>query len=122
METKEALDISGQGGLAIARFKSVSITDVEEIARASAQLRTYQETYRPDGLIFDFTGVKFFSSQVLGLLLEARARLRPSGGRIAVAGLSPQLARVFQITNLDKLFEFYPAPASALGQLTAPSR
>jgi len=119
METQEALTISSEGPVAVACFKSACICDSDEIARASAALRRHIETQRPTGLVFDFTGVKFFSSQVLGLLLEARSRLQPQGGRVAVAALSPQLERVFRITNLDQLFAFYPDRPAALQQLSA---
>ena len=65
-------------------------------------------------MVFDFAGVKFFSSQVLGLLLEARARLSDRDGDVAVTSLSPQLERVFQITNLDSLFHLYADRDAAL--------
>jgi len=57
---------------------------------------------------FDFHGVGFFSSQVLGLLLETRSRLQPTGGKVLVSAVSPSLLRVFRTTNLDRLFGFYP--------------
>jgi anti-anti-sigma factor len=118
METQDALAISTEGDIAIACFARACICDSDEIARASASLRRHIETRRPAALVFDFAGVKFFSSQVLGLLLEARARLQPHGGRVAVAALSPQLERVFRITNLDQLFAFYPDRPTALQQLS----
>jgi anti-anti-sigma factor len=121
METKQALEIRREGDVAVARFKDRCICDVEEIANASACLRQYIETHRPGGLIFDFAGVKFFSSQVLGLLLGARACLQPYQGRVAVSALSPQLQRVFRITNLDKLFPLHPDLAAAVEELSAPA-
>ena len=121
MELKNALDIRPEGNVAIARFKGSCICDVEEIAGASTCLRQYIEAHRPSGLIFDFTGVKFFSSQVLGLLLEARARLQPQEGRVAVSALTPQLERVFRITNLDKIFTFHPDLAAAVEKLASPA-
>lgn len=114
MESKSALDIRSEGGVAIARFTGSCVCDVEEIASASTCLRRYLDAHRPSGLIFDFTGVKFFSSQVLGLLLEARARLQPQQARVAVSTLTPQLERVFRITNLDKLFTLHPNLATAM--------
>ena len=122
METQEALTISSEGAVAVACFTGACICDVDEIARASAALRRHMETQRPTGLIFDFTGVKFFSSQVLGLLLEARGRLQPQGGRVAVSALSPQLERVFRITSLDQIFAFYPDRPAAIRQLSAEPR
>jgi anti-sigma B factor antagonist len=116
MDTKAGLDIATEGNAAIASFKSTCISDVAEITSASAQLKQYIEANRPRKVVFDFDGVKFFSSQVLGLLLEARARLESHSGQVAITSLSPQLERVFKITNLDKIFSFYPDRTAALQQ------
>jgi anti-anti-sigma factor len=114
MQMKHGLDIAREGNVAVASFKSPCISDAEEISNASTQLRQYIQTDPPHRMVFDFQGVKFFSSQVLGLLLEARAHLRPHAGEVAITSLSPQLQRVFRITNLDKIFRFYPDRASAI--------
>jgi len=114
METKAGLEITRQEDVAIASFTGSCVCDVEEIAHASAQLRECIEADPPRRMVFDFSGVKFFSSQVLGLLLEARARLEPHNGEVTISSLSPQLQRVFRITNLDKIFRFYPDRAAAL--------
>ncbi|HSW01139.1 MAG TPA: STAS domain-containing protein [Sedimentisphaerales bacterium] len=111
---KEGLDIAREGNVAVATFKSPCVSDAEEITNASAQLRQYIQSDPPRRMVFDFHGVKFFSSQVLGLLLEARAHLRPHNGEVAVVSLSPQLQRVFKITNLDKIFRFYPDRTAAV--------
>jgi anti-anti-sigma factor len=117
MDTKAGLDIAVEGNAAIASFKSTCISDVEEITNASTQVKQYIEANRPRKMVFDFDGVKFFSSQVLGLLLEARARLESHSGQVAITSLSPQLQRVFRITNLDKIFSLYPDRATAIAPL-----
>ncbi len=117
METKAGLHIATEGNAAVASFKSSCVSDVAEITNASAQIKQYIEAHRPKQMVFDFDGVKFFSSQVLGLLLEARAHLESHCGQLAITSLSPQLERVFKITNLDKIFTFYPDRAAALQQL-----
>jgi anti-anti-sigma factor len=116
MNAKTGMDIVAAGKAAIAVFKSTCVSDVQEISKASAQVRAYIETNWPDRMIFDFSGVKFFSSQVLGLLLEARARLRARGGQVVVCTLGGRLHRVFKITNLDSIFAFYPDRQAALGE------
>ncbi|MCU0918016.1 MAG: STAS domain-containing protein [Planctomycetes bacterium] len=116
MDTKAGLDIAVEGNAAVASFKNACISDVEEITNASAQVKQYIEANQPRKMVFDFDGVKFFSSQVLGLLLEARARLESHSGQVAITSLSPQLQRVFKITNLDKIFHLYPDRAAALAQ------
>lgn len=116
MDTKAGLDIATEGNAAVASFRSPCISDVAEITSASTQLKQYIETNQPHRVVFDFDGVKFFSSQVLGLLLEARARLESHRGQVVITSLSPQLERVFKITNLDKIFSFYPDRSAALQQ------
>ena len=107
METKIGVNISGEGNAAIASFSSTCLSDVEEIAVASTRVREYIEQHEPQRVVFDFSGVKFFSSQVLSLLLEARAHLQSRHGQVAICALDTQLRRVFKITNLDKIFTFH---------------
>jgi anti-anti-sigma factor len=121
MDPKKIFDISREGDVAIAHFTSPCICDTEEITNASACLRHYIEMDRPSSLVFDFAGVKFFSSQVLGLLLEGRARLQPHAGRVAVCGLNPQLERVFRITNLDQIFIPCPDRTTAIEKIATPA-
>jgi anti-sigma B factor antagonist len=121
MEVKASLGITREEVIGIVSFKSPCICDVEEIANASVQLRQYIQTHPLRRMVFDFDGVKFFSSQVLGLLLEARAHLRPHAGEVVVASLSPQLERVFRITNLDRIFRLYPDRANAIQAATGPN-
>ncbi len=118
MDTKAGLDIVREGDVAIASFTSTCISDVEQITNASTQVKQFIEANHPARVVFDFTDVKFFSSQVLGLLLEARARLEPYHGEVAITSLSPQLLRVFKITNLDRIFNFYPDRVTAVGSVS----
>lgn len=117
MKTKAGLEIAREGNVAIASFTSSCICDAEEITNASALLREYIEANPPGRMVFDFSGVTFFSSRVLSLLLETRARLEPHHGEVVITSLSPQLQRVFEITNLDRVFSFYPDKAAAVEKL-----
>lgn len=107
MAKESGVDITSEGNAAVASFQSACVSDVEEITSASTRIRQYIREHQPQRMVFDFSGVKFFSSQVLGLLLEARAQLEPQQGQVAVCALSEQLQRVFRITNLDRIFTFH---------------
>jgi anti-sigma B factor antagonist len=122
MDAKAGLEITHEENVAIASFTGSCICDVEEITSASARLKEFIETQRPARMVVDFSDVKFFSSQVLGLLLDARARLEVYHGELAITSLSPQLERVFRITNLDQIFTFYPDRAAAVGSMGGPTR
>lgn len=101
------VEITKDGDIAVVAFKSGCISDVEGIGAAGRQIREFIENDKPKKLVFDFAEVRFFSSQVLGLLLDARARLQKDGGEVVISGINPQLHRVFKITNLDKIFRFF---------------
>jgi anti-sigma B factor antagonist len=107
MEENIGVEITTQGNAGIVTFQSTSITDADGIASVSDRIRKFIDENRPKKLIFDFGKVKFFSSQVLGLLLEIRSRLESDGGEVVISAINPQLHRVFRITNLDKVFSFF---------------
>jgi anti-sigma B factor antagonist len=116
MDTDETVgvEITSEGSAVVVTFKSASISDVEGIAVASKQIKKFIDENQPNNLIFDFEGVKFFSSQVLGLLLDIRANLETYNGEVVISAINPQLHRVFKITNLDKIFRFFPDRESAI--------
>ncbi|MHC4509829.1 MAG: STAS domain-containing protein [Planctomycetota bacterium] len=101
------MELTTEAKAAVVAFKSPSMTDVDGIALAATKIKRFAETNQPGTVIFDFEAVKFFSSQVLGLLLDVRQHLTTYGGDAVVSGINPQLHRVFKITNLDKVFRFF---------------
>jgi anti-anti-sigma factor len=113
-QKKTSVEITSKRNVAVVVFKVASINDMEAIAAASKQINEFVEKNHPNGLVFDFGEVKFFSSRVLGLLLGIRAKLKTSDGEVVISAINPQLHRVFKITNLDKIFRFFPDEESAV--------
>jgi anti-sigma B factor antagonist len=114
MEDIVDIKITSEDSVAVVAFKAASISDVEGIATASKQIKEFVDENHPNRLIFDFRGVKFFSSLVLGVLLEVRSKLAAYNGEVAISAISPQLHKIFQITNLDKIFNFFPDKEAAV--------
>ena len=114
MDEKIGVEITGKGRVVVVAFRSASISNVEEITTAAEQIRGFIEKNRPEKIVFDFSEVKFFSSQVFGVLLENRAKLKTYNGEVVISAINPQLYRVFKITNLDKIFRFFPDKESAV--------
>ena len=110
--------ITSEDNVAVVAFKTASISDVEKIAAASKHIKDFVDEKRPSKLIFDFGGVKFFSSLVLGVLLEIRSKLMVYNGEVAISAINPQLHKVFRITNLDKIFKFFPDRESAVREVS----
>jgi anti-anti-sigma factor len=111
---KSDIKINTEESITIISFKTSSISNVERIAVSANQVKDFIEKNLPRRIIFDFGEVKFFSSGVLGMLLDARARVENYGGEVVISAINPQLHRVFKITNLDKVFRFFPDKQSAL--------
>ena len=108
------IQITGEGPVAVISFTTPSLSDVDSITRASTRIKDYIQQEQPTTVIFDFDKVKFFSSQVLGLMLETRAVLQNTNGRVMVSSVCPRLYRVFEITNLNQVFNFFPDRQTAI--------
>jgi len=108
-----------QAEAVIVAFTSPSMSDVDAITAASTKIKEYVKENRPQTLIFDFEAVKFFSSLVLGLLLDIRGKMSAYNGEVLISGINPQLHRVFKITNLDKVFRFFPNCQVAIETINA---
>lgn len=114
MGKKSDIMIIRDKGSAIVTFTTETISNAERIMTASEEINAFVEEHHPEKVIFDFAKVKFFSSLVLGMILGVRAKLEADNGEVLISSIDPQLYRVFKITNLDKIFRFFPDAKSAL--------
>jgi anti-sigma B factor antagonist len=114
MVKKAIIEIILEGKAGVATFREASITDIGQVAEIFGAVKEFIEENQPAAIIFDFDGVGFFSSPVLGMLLEVRAEMERQQGKVMICGINPQLYRVFKITSLDKIFTFYADRASAV--------
>jgi anti-anti-sigma factor len=101
------IEMAADGRVAVVTFKAASISSSEKITAAAKQIKDFIEENHPDRMVFDFAKVKFFSSQVLGLLLDIRARMETANGQVVISAIDPRLHKVFRITNLDRIFQFF---------------
>lgn len=117
MEDNKIIDITTEGEISFVSFLSPSMSAVKDVEEIASVLRNFVADNRPKKVIVDFSDVKFFSSQILGLIVEVWKKLKEYDGCIVICGINPDLGRVFRITNLDSLFDFYPDKQSAVEAL-----
>lgn len=117
MEQQEIIDITTHDSITIVTFNIPSISSVSDVESITAKLHPLVANAGDMKMLVDFDGVKFFSSMVLGLLVDIWQRLKEKNGTLVISGINPQLSRVFKITNLDRLFKFYPDRQSALNAI-----
>lgn len=106
--------IQDYAGVMVASFTESAILDSRSIEAAGEELFRLPDELHKRKLIVDFSAVKFLSSQAIGLLLDLRERVQAIKGRLLLCGVRKEIMKVFQIANLDKIFEFFPDDASAL--------
>ena len=56
-------------------------------------------------IVLNFANVEFMSSSFLGLLVKIHKRVSEQAGNVALYKVNPTIHRVFEITNLTKVFQ-----------------
>ena len=113
----EMLDIRTDNGVFVVSFKQASIGGIGEVEKIAETLRELIKDQDVCNMVVDFSTVSFFSSQMLGLLVDIWRRIKDKGGTLLISGINPQLTRVFRITHLDKLFDFHETTEAAVSSL-----
>lgn len=73
-----------------------------------------------DRIVLDMAGVSFCGAQAMSALVRTRARAQRAGGWLRLAAVPPHVRRVFERTDLDRLFPRYPDVASAASGRAVP--
>ena len=68
-------------------------------------------------LLLDFSGVNYIDSSGLATLIEYFQSVQSSGGKLALACLTPRVKNVFEIVRLEQIFALYPDIPSAVAAL-----
>jgi anti-anti-sigma factor len=59
-------------------------------------------------IIVDFQDVTFMDSSGLGALVMALKTVRTAGGQIFVCSINEQIRLLFELTNMDRIFDIFP--------------
>jgi len=96
-----------QGPIVVCQIRSASVLDAVNVSQFGKDLLSYVEKHPKISLLLDFESVEYLSSAVLTELLRVHKRLQESGGSLRLCGLNQDIRKVFEITNLDKVFVIY---------------
>lgn len=86
-------------------FEDEKILDEGQIARLQEAFGPIIERNADHRLILNFTNVKFMTSAVLGLLVRVHKKVVELNGTLQLSNLDSNLRRVFEITQLTKVFD-----------------
>ena len=58
-------------------------------------------------LVFDFGNTRFMDSSGIGLLVGRYRKVQSIGGQMSVRGVNPQMARILQLSGVEKMIGKY---------------
>ena len=67
-----------------------------------------------DHVILDLTEAAFVDSTTVSIMVAADKRMRNAGGQLSIAAGNPTVARLFEITGLDRALDVHRTLAEAI--------
>jgi len=112
---EQKFTVSKRGQTTIVKLAGPRVTDQVFINELGDELVALLEQADPPDLLIDLDEIEFLSSSVLGKLIRLLKRTRQANGRLRLCSIRPSIYEVFEITQLNKVFEIYPDADEALG-------
>ncbi|MBP7050940.1 MAG: STAS domain-containing protein [Phycisphaerae bacterium] len=105
MESKEKIVVERGTDVTIVTFEDETILEDQQIRKLERALLPVIRDNQDKRLVLNFLKVKFMSSAFLGLLVKVHKRVLDAGGRLQLFNLDPKIQKVFEITQLVKVFD-----------------
>ncbi len=106
MEAKEPkIAVENGTDVTIVTFEEESILEEQQIRRLERALMPVIRSNQEKRLVLNFEKVRFMSSAFLGLLVKVHKRVIEMGGHLQLYNLDPKIRKVFEITQLVKIFD-----------------
>ncbi|MEM9575443.1 MAG: STAS domain-containing protein [Pseudomonadota bacterium] len=105
-KTEEQLCIVSVEGSRIDAAVAIEFKDAMRVQTDSA----------PDLVVLDLSKVDFIDSSGLGAIVAAMKHMGQDR-KLALAGLTPTVERVFKLTRMDSVFSVFPTLEGALAEL-----
>ena len=86
-------------------FTDEKILDDKQLRELQKSFETVIKKNDNKELILDFVNVKFLTSAFLGFLIRVHKKVRELDGQIQLCNVDPNIRRVFEITQLTKIFD-----------------
>ena len=103
---------------AVVRFEDAEIHFEEHaVHTVGRELHRLIEEEGHTRLVVNFAGVRYLSSEVLGILAGLQRKVDPVRGSIVLCGMDQLLRDMLRITHLDRVFHVCGDEAEALGRM-----
>jgi len=114
MSEDNLLDFKQEGRITIGTIHSASVLDALNVTEFGQEAVDYVKKHRGVHLLLNFERVGYLSSAVLTELLRIKEAAESNGGSLRLCSLNTDIRKVFEITNLDKVFVIYEGTDTAV--------
>jgi anti-sigma B factor antagonist len=104
-QEQEKIIIEAGMDVTIVTFTEERIVDEEQIRELQESFGPIIEKNQDKELIINFANVRFMTSALLGLLVRIHKNVCELNGSLRLSNLDSNLRKVFEITQLTKVFE-----------------
>jgi anti-anti-sigma factor len=105
MQSKEKISVENGTDVTIVTFEEENILEDQQIRKLERALMPVIRENQQKRLVLNFVKVKFMSSAFLGLLVKMHKRVVEADGHLQLFNLDPKIQKVFEITQLVKVFD-----------------
>ena len=119
MSSDAATEILKQDGVTVIVFGiSYNNLETEFLQQLTDLVGNAAQTADPPLIVADLTQTKFFGSDFLSVLLHGWKQIKDGdGAKMVVCGLTPFATRIFDATQLDKVWDTYESRDEAVQAL-----
>jgi anti-sigma B factor antagonist len=110
------IETNTNNGVAVARLESDSL-ETGNVAAFRGAITPI--TDKNERVVLDLSQVSFMDSTGLGAMLSCLRSLKAKNGSLKLASLTPEVAQLFEMVMMDRVFEIFPDPAAAVGSFAA---
>ena len=100
------------GGAMVISWAEPAVLDAANAEELREQVSEVQA--RSPRIVFDMAQVEFIDSSIIGALVGFLRRTRAAGGDVKLAGLTPDIETIFEVTRLHRVFSIHPTVSAAL--------
>ncbi len=104
-QEESAIEVEYGINVTFVTFTAERIVDEQQIRELHDAFQKVIERNQSNRLILNFANVQFMTSALLGLLVRIHKKVCELGGHLQLSNLDPNLRRVFEITQLTKVFD-----------------
>ena len=101
----------------IIKIKESKVYDEAMVSIINDEINQVLDSNDKKFIILDFSKVKYLSSSFLGKIISINKKVKTKEGKLFLVGLNVDIMEVFQITKLEKFFNFQSNIESALDSI-----